>query len=197
MARGLSNKPRLTRERAHESRALRDEREILPFAPLREITMRFRSLILSILPPVVEASDQLQFTLPACASAGRRGAAARCHYYYSRLHRSPSPRLLLNDRARALESLYPRCVTAAHNHYRVESSLERNKCARSRSRCVRSAPCRRMPKFTMVKMSTRHLKQITGFPAGQSKTSFDRPNIIYAKEYKYLIANCDDVSSCV
>lgn len=106
--------------------------------------MRFRSLILSILPPVVEASDQLQFTLPTCARPARRGAAARCCYYYSRLHRSPSPRLLLNDRARALESLYPRCVIAAHNHYRVESSLERNKCARSRSRCVTSVTRRRV-----------------------------------------------------
>lgn len=99
--------------------------------------MRFRSLILSILPP----SDQLQeFTLSACESDAH-------HYYYTitttciillllLLHRSPSPRLLLNDRARTPESFYPRCVIAAHNHYRVESSLERNKCALDRSRRI-------------------------------------------------------------
>lgn len=34
------------------------------------------------------------------------------------------------------ESFYPRCVIAAHNHYRVESSLERNKCALDRSRRI-------------------------------------------------------------
>lgn len=144
--------------------------------------MRFRSLILSVLPPVVERSAAVYppRVYPASAS--------RCCYYYSRLHRSPSPRLLLNDRARALESLYPRCVIAAHNHYRVESSLERNKCARSRSRCVRSVPSPGA-KFTMAK-NVRSTFKADSRPF--EPINYKRPTIIYARGYKCLIADCDD-----
>lgn len=118
-------------------------------------------------------------------------AAARCRYYYSRLHRSPSPRLLLNDRARALESLYPRCVIAAHNHYRVESSLERNKCARSRSRCVRSVPSpdAEVHDGQNERSTFKADNRVSSWSIESCLRSSD---IIYAKEYKYLIVNCDD-----
>lgn len=98
-----------------------------------EITTRFRSLILSILPPSGSAAVNPPRRGTITCITTFLGTTAHLHLVsYSTISRADP------------ESLYPRCIIAAHNHYRVESSLERNKCALDRKALIERAPSRRL-----------------------------------------------------
>jgi len=121
-------------------------------------------------------------------------------------HRSPSPRLLLNTIActrrpprvslhlspspsPSFFSPYPRCVIGAHDHYRVASSLERNKYARV---AVFPDPLRGTPSIDRslgyevrdTEVIPRHLRWTAGSRAGSDR--LDQRSIIAREEIQVI-----------